>query len=142
MIMKIHNNLLKQWCHTPMGQFHATIFLMSITSLYVRVSEVLKNLSFKSQLFSFFQKNLPDHGHPNSTRRPKYISFIKKNFFWDGVTNNILFIWLSTQKQTEISDLILLHCLQDYKTTILELLQRINFTLAIKMFGPGGLFMK
>ena len=54
--------------------------------------------------------NRHDNGHPNSTRRPKYMSFIKKNFFWDGATNNILFIWFFTQKQPE-QNLTWLYCI-------------------------------
>ena len=98
-------------------------FFKAITSNYLWALEVFKNLSFISQIFSSSQKNnslklkpwvnfhemiLLHPGHPNSTRRPKCI---KKNFFWDGATNNILFIWLFKQK---LSDLIVLHCLQDY----------------------------
>ena len=47
-----HNKVLTQWRHMPMGQFCANIFLIRITSTYFWASEVFKNQSFKSQLFS------------------------------------------------------------------------------------------
>ena len=56
MIVTIHNYLLTQWKHIPMGQFGANIFLIWTTSNYLWASEVFKNLSFKSQLFSSSEK--------------------------------------------------------------------------------------
>ena len=52
----IHNDLLTQWRHIPMGQFCANILLIRITSNYLWASEVFKNLSFKSQFFSSSQR--------------------------------------------------------------------------------------
>ena len=58
MLGTIHVNLLIQWRHIPMGQFHANIFLIQTTSNYLWASEVFKNQSFKSQLFSSSQKKI------------------------------------------------------------------------------------
>ena len=52
MVGTIHDDLLTQWRHIPMGQFRANIFLTVTTSNYLSASEVFKNQSFKSQLFS------------------------------------------------------------------------------------------
>ena len=49
-----HDKVLTQWRHMPMGQFHANIFLIQITSTYFWASEVFKNQRFKNQLFSSF----------------------------------------------------------------------------------------
>ena len=54
-----HDKVLTQWRHMPMGQFHANIFLIRITSTYFWASEVFKNQSFKSQLFSSSLKKIP-----------------------------------------------------------------------------------
>ena len=51
-----HNKVLTLWRHMPMGQFCANIFLIQLTSTYFWASEVFKNQSFKSQLFSSSQK--------------------------------------------------------------------------------------
>ena len=50
-----HDEVLTQRRHMAMGQFCANIFLIRITSTYFWTSEVFKNQSFKSHLFSFFQ---------------------------------------------------------------------------------------
>ena len=55
MVGMIHDDLLTQWRHIPMGQFSANIFLIQTTSNYLWASEVFKNQRFKSHLFSFFQ---------------------------------------------------------------------------------------
>ena len=47
-----HNKVLTQWRHMLISQFRTNIFLMQITSTYFWASEVFKNQSFKSQLFS------------------------------------------------------------------------------------------
>ena len=47
-----HDEVLTLWRHMPMGQFCANIFLIRLTSTYFWASEVFKNQSFKSQLFS------------------------------------------------------------------------------------------
>ena len=52
MVGTIHDDLLTQLRHIPMGQFRANIFLIQTTSNYLWASEVFKNQSFKSQLFS------------------------------------------------------------------------------------------
>ena len=52
MVETNHNELLTQCRHIPMGQFGANIFLIRTTSNYLWTSEVFKNQSFKSQLFS------------------------------------------------------------------------------------------
>ena len=52
MVRTIHNDLLTQWRHIPNCQFHTNTFLIWTTFNYLWASEVLKNQSFKSQLFS------------------------------------------------------------------------------------------
>ena len=39
MVVTIHNNLLTQWRHIPMGQFCVNIFLIETTFNYLRVTE-------------------------------------------------------------------------------------------------------
>ena len=51
MVVTIHDNLLTQQRHIPMGQFRANIFLIPTTSNYLWASKVFKNQSSKSQLF-------------------------------------------------------------------------------------------
>ena len=59
-----HNKVLTQWRHMPMCQFRANIFLIRITSNYFWASEVFKNQSFKSQIFSSSpKKNTPNWNH-------------------------------------------------------------------------------
>ena len=43
MVGTIHDDLLTQWRHIPMGQFRANIFLIRTTSNYLWASEVFKN---------------------------------------------------------------------------------------------------
>ena len=59
-----HDKVLTQWRHMPMCQFRANIFLIRITSNYFWASEVFKNQSFKSQIFSSSpKKNTPNWNH-------------------------------------------------------------------------------
>ena len=59
-----HDKVLTQWRHMPMCQFRANIFLIRITSNYFWASEVFKNQSFKSQIFSSsLKKNTPNWNH-------------------------------------------------------------------------------
>ena len=52
MVVTIHDDLLTQCRHIPMGQFRTNIFLIPPTSNYLWASEVFKNQSLKNQLFS------------------------------------------------------------------------------------------
>ena len=59
-----HDKVLTLWRHMPMGQFRANIFLIRLTSTYFWASEVFKNQSFKSQLFSSpLKKNASNWNH-------------------------------------------------------------------------------
>ena len=51
MVQTNHNQVLTQWRHMPMGQFHTNIFLIQITSTCFWASEVFKHWSSKSWLF-------------------------------------------------------------------------------------------
>ena len=53
MVGTIHDDLLTQWRHIPMGQFRANISLIRTTSNYLWASEVSKNQGFEIQLFLF-----------------------------------------------------------------------------------------
>ena len=48
MVVMIHNNLLTQSRHIPMGQFLAYIFLIQTTLNYLWASEFFKNRSLKT----------------------------------------------------------------------------------------------
>ena len=55
MVGTIHNKVLTQWRHMPMGQFHANIFLIRVTSTYFWASEVG---TLKVVYFDFFMKKI------------------------------------------------------------------------------------
>ena len=75
MVETIHDDLLTQWRHIPMGKFRGNIILIQITANYLWASEVFKNQSFKSQLFSSsLKKNTSNWNHGLI-----YINFQKKS---------------------------------------------------------------
>ena len=53
-----HDKVLTLGRHMPMCQFHANIFLIRLTSTYFWASEVFKNQSFQSHLFSSSPKKI------------------------------------------------------------------------------------
>ena len=63
MVGTIRDDLLIQRRHKSMGQFRANIILIRTNSKYLWASEVFKNQSFKSQLFSSSQKKISSWNH-------------------------------------------------------------------------------
>ena len=64
MVVMIREDLLTQWRHIPMGQFHTNIFLIPFTSNYLCASEVFKNQILKVNYFHLpTEKIIPSWNH-------------------------------------------------------------------------------